>query len=98
LDETERCEPRYRFARRAARGDVRFAAQPSRHAETTPGGLYRRGYAGELTNFAGVDAPYEKRSDADRRLETVDSDRADDARRMVDALELRVRLREWRRA
>ena len=64
----------------------------------TPGGLDRRGYAGELTNFVGVDAPYEKPSDADRRLETVDSDRADDARRMVDALELRVRLREWRRA
>jgi adenylylsulfate kinase-like enzyme len=35
----------------------------------------------------GSDAAYEKTSDADLRLETVDSDPADNARRIVDALE-----------
>jgi adenylylsulfate kinase-like enzyme len=35
----------------------------------------------------GSGAPYEKLSDADLRLETVDSDPADNARRIVDALE-----------
>jgi hypothetical protein len=35
----------------------------------------------------GSDAPYEKPGDADLRLETVDSDPADNARRIVDALE-----------
>jgi bifunctional enzyme CysN/CysC len=61
-------------------------------------GLYRCGYAGELTNFTGADGPYEEPSDAHLRLETVDSDPADNARRVVDTLEWQVELREWCRA
>jgi bifunctional enzyme CysN/CysC len=51
-----------------------------------PAGLYRRAYAGELTNFTGVDAPYEEPADADLRLETVGVSPEDNAQRIVDAL------------
>ena len=45
-----------------------------------------RSYAGELTNFTGATPPYEKPSDADLCHEAVDSDPADNAGRIVDAL------------
>jgi len=51
-----------------------------------PAGLYRRAYAGELTNFTGVDGPYEEPADADLRLKTVDVSPEENARRIADAL------------
>jgi bifunctional enzyme CysN/CysC len=51
-----------------------------------PAGLYRRAYAGELTNFTGVDGPYEPPAEPDLRLETVDRDPAANAQRIFDAL------------
>jgi bifunctional enzyme CysN/CysC len=51
-----------------------------------PAGLYRRAYAGELTNFTGVDAPYEKPGEPDLRLGTVDESPAENAARIADAL------------
>jgi bifunctional enzyme CysN/CysC len=51
-----------------------------------PAGLYRRAYAGELTNFTGVDGPYEPPAEPDLRLETVERDPAANAQRIFDAL------------
>jgi bifunctional enzyme CysN/CysC len=51
-----------------------------------PAGLYRRAYAGELTNFTGVDGPYEEPVNADLRLTTVDVAPEDNAQRIADAL------------
>jgi hypothetical protein len=65
----------------ARRCPLRSAALAT--AETTP----LRGHAGEPRSFTGATRPTRKPSDADRRLETVDSDPADNARRIVDALE-----------
>jgi hypothetical protein len=52
---------------------------------------------GEPAKFTGVDARCEKPSDADLRLETVDSDPADNAAAVLTRW-ARVRLREWRHA
>ena len=60
----------------------RFAAQPSRRRRRR-----RRAATPELTNFTGATPPCQRPSDAALRLETVDSDPADNARRVVDALE-----------
>ena len=51
-----------------------------------PAGLYRRAYAGELTNFTGVDGPYEEPADPDLRLRTVDVSPEENARRIAEAL------------
>jgi bifunctional enzyme CysN/CysC len=51
-----------------------------------PAGLYRRAYAGELTNFTGVDGPYEEPADPDLRLKTVDVSPEENARRIAEAL------------
>jgi bifunctional enzyme CysN/CysC len=51
-----------------------------------PAGLYRRAYAGELTNFTGVDGPYEPPEEPELRLGTVDASAEENARRIVDAL------------
>jgi bifunctional enzyme CysN/CysC len=51
-----------------------------------PAGLYRRAYAGELTNFTGVDGPYEEPLDPDLRLKTVDVSPEENAQRIADAL------------
>jgi adenylyl-sulfate kinase len=51
-----------------------------------PAGLYRRAYAGELTNFTGVDGPYEEPAHPDLRLRTVDVSPEENAQRIADAL------------
>jgi bifunctional enzyme CysN/CysC len=51
-----------------------------------PAGLYRRAYAGELTNFTGVDGPYEEPADPDLRLHTVGVSPEENARRIAEAL------------
>ena len=51
-----------------------------------PAGLYRRAYAGELTNFTGVDGPYEQPEHPDLRLRTVDTPPEVNAQQIVDAL------------
>ena len=51
-----------------------------------PAGLYRRAYAGELTNFTGVDGPYEQPEHPDLRLRTVDTPPELNAQQIVDAL------------
>ena len=51
-----------------------------------PAGLYRRAYAGELTNFTGVDGPYEEPDEPDLRLKTVDVSPEENAQRIADAL------------
>jgi adenylyl-sulfate kinase len=59
-----------------------------------PKGLYRRARAGELTNFTGIDAPYERPSDAE--VEVCSDGREppqESAARVLAALESRGYLR-----
>src|SRR5215217_7043782 len=89
---SQRLGPECRNARRAAplrrtatsRGDVRIAVQPSRRRRRPAARLCRR-----TDELPGSNAPYQKPGDADLRLETADTDPADNARRIVDALERR---------
>lgn len=51
-------------------------------------GLYARARAGEIPNFTGIDSPYEAPESPELRVETVDTDVDDVARKVVSALGL----------
>ena len=60
-------------------------------ARRDPKGLYRKALAGEITNFTGIDSPYEPPLNADVRLETAGRTPEE----MADALEEWLRERGY---
>ena len=52
-----------------------------------PAGLYRRAWAGELTGFTGVDAPYEPPDRPDVRLHGADEPVERSVERLLEALD-----------
>jgi bifunctional enzyme CysN/CysC len=52
-----------------------------------PAGLYRRAWAGELTGFTGVDAPYEEPDRPDVRLHGADETVERSVERLLEALD-----------
>jgi bifunctional enzyme CysN/CysC len=53
-----------------------------------PAGLYRRAWAGELTGFTGVDAPYEEPERPDVRLHGADEPVERSVERLLEALDV----------
>jgi bifunctional enzyme CysN/CysC len=57
--------------------------------ERDPKGLYRKARDGEIKNFTGIDSPYEAPETAELTLQTVESDPATLAEKVVDYLRRR---------
>jgi bifunctional enzyme CysN/CysC len=55
--------------------------------ERDPKGLYKKARRGELTNFTGIDSPYEPPERPEIRLDTVSSSADEATRRIVELLE-----------
>ncbi|WP_300681156.1 sulfate adenylyltransferase subunit CysN [Nocardioides sp.] len=87
----------YRAERDAARETIGattfcevFVDTPIEVAESRdPKGLYRKARSGELTNFTGVDAPYEAPLSPEIRIDTTAVSPEDAAARIVEALRAR---------
>jgi hypothetical protein len=75
--------PSFRIAQPTRRAAMSASQRSPRDGGDDAAARLRR----RTDELQGSDAPHEKPSDADLRLETVDSDPADNARRIVDALE-----------
>ena len=57
-----------------------------------PKGLYKKARRGELTNFTGIDSPYEPPEEPELRIDTTTAQPADSARQIIDLLEQSGRL------
>jgi bifunctional enzyme CysN/CysC len=55
-------------------------------AERDPKGLYRKAMAGQLKNFTGIDSPYETPENPDIVINTLETDPAESAERIVRLL------------
>ncbi|HEY1521672.1 MAG TPA: sulfate adenylyltransferase subunit CysN [Solirubrobacteraceae bacterium] len=60
--------------------------------ERDPKGLYKKARAGQLTNFTGIDSPYEPPEGPELRVDTATAPPADSARQIIDLLEESGRL------
>jgi adenylyl-sulfate kinase len=54
-----------------------------------PKGLYRKARSGQLTNFTGIDSPYEPPENAELRIDTTTCTAEEAAQQIVEALERR---------
>ena len=64
-----------------------FVDAPLATAESRdPKGLYAKARAGEITNFTGIDAPYETPENPDLRIDTTSTSPEDAARAIVELL------------
>jgi bifunctional enzyme CysN/CysC len=54
-----------------------------------PKGLYRKARRGELRNFTGLDSPYERPSNSDLTIDTVNNSASDLADRIIDFMQQR---------
>ena len=86
----------YEEMRRHARGlveqhapfvEIHVATPIEECARRDPKGLYAAAYAGEIDDFTGVSAPYEKPLDPELRLETTDLTPPESAALVIDRLE-----------
>jgi bifunctional enzyme CysN/CysC len=57
-----------------------------------PKGLYKKARRGELSNFTGIDSPYEPPEEPELRVDTTTAPPADSARLIIDLLEESGRL------
>jgi bifunctional enzyme CysN/CysC len=57
-----------------------------------PKGLYKKARRGELSNFTGIDSPYEPPEEPELRVDTTAAPPADSARQIIDLLEESGRL------
>jgi bifunctional enzyme CysN/CysC len=57
-----------------------------------PKGLYKKARRGELSNFTGIDSPYEPPEEPELRVDTTTAPPADSARQIIDLLEESGRL------
>ncbi len=60
--------------------------------ERDPKGLYRKARLGELSNFTGIDSPYEPPEEPEVTLDTTELSAHDAAKQVIDLLEKRGRL------
>ena len=60
--------------------------------ERDPKGLYKKARRGELTNFTGIDSPYEPPDDPELKIDTTTAAPAEEARQVIDLLEQSGRL------
>jgi bifunctional enzyme CysN/CysC len=60
--------------------------------ERDPKGLYKKARRGELTNFTGIDSPYEPPEEPELRIDTTEASPADSARTIIESLEASGRL------
>jgi bifunctional enzyme CysN/CysC len=60
--------------------------------ERDPKGLYKKARRGELTNFTGIDSPYEPPEEPELRVDTAAAPPVDSARQIIDLLEESGRL------
>jgi bifunctional enzyme CysN/CysC len=57
-----------------------------------PKGLYRKARRGELSNFTGIDSPYEPPDDPEIKLDTTELSAQESAQQVIDLLTARGRL------
>jgi len=55
--------------------------------------LYKKARAGEITNFTGIDAPYEAPIDPDIEIKTLEESLEESVQRLVQIIEDKIRLR-----
>jgi bifunctional enzyme CysN/CysC len=60
--------------------------------ERDPKGLYKKARRGELTNFTGIDSPYEPPEEPELRVDTTAGPAPDGARQIIELLERTGRL------
>ena len=58
--------------------------------ERDPKGLYAKARAGELSNFTGIDSPYEAPEDADVHIDTTSMSAEEAADHIIDVLRARA--------
>ncbi|MEP6893328.1 MAG: adenylyl-sulfate kinase [Gaiellaceae bacterium] len=69
--------------------EVHVATPLEQCVDRDPKGMYARAYAGELSDFTGVSAPYEEPIEPELRLETTDRDVGDCVAEVWSALKTR---------
>ena len=67
--------------------EVHVATPVGECARRDPKGLYARAFAGEITDFTGVSAPYEAPLDPELRLDTTHATPAESAAAVLARLE-----------